>query len=53
MVKLFELGLLHETALACIECPEKADIAGSLPADLEIVRDLAGGASRVVIITRS
>jgi 16S rRNA (guanine966-N2)-methyltransferase len=52
VIKLFEVGLLHEKALACLECPEKVDVAGSLPSDLEIVRDLKGGASRVVIITR-
>lgn len=53
VVKLFEIGLLHETALACLECPEKADVAASLPSDLEIVRDLVGGASRVVMIEKS
>jgi 16S rRNA (guanine966-N2)-methyltransferase len=52
VIELFEVGLLHEKALACLECPEKVDVAGSLPSDLEIVRDLKGGASRVVIITR-
>jgi 16S rRNA (guanine966-N2)-methyltransferase len=52
VVKLFEIGLLHETALACLECPEKADVADILPSDLEIVRDLVGSASRVVMITR-
>jgi 16S rRNA (guanine966-N2)-methyltransferase len=53
VVKLFEVGLLHEKALACLECPEKVDVAGSLPSDLEIVRDLVGGASRVVMIEQS
>jgi len=52
VARLFELGLLHTTALACLECPEKADLAGILPANLEITRDLAGGASRVVMIER-
>jgi 16S rRNA (guanine966-N2)-methyltransferase len=47
---LFEVGLLREGALACLECPSKADVAGSLPSDLQIVRDLAGSASRVVMI---
>jgi len=50
VVKLFEVGLLHAGALACLECPAKADVAGSLPCGLEIVRDLTGGASRVVMI---
>mgnify|MGYP001821810458 FL=1 len=48
--KLFELGLLGAGGLACLECPEKADVASALPPSLEIVRDLAGGASRVVMI---
>jgi 16S rRNA (guanine(966)-N(2))-methyltransferase RsmD len=50
VAKLFGAGLLSEGAPACLECPEKADVAGSLPPGLEIVRDLAGGASRVVMI---
>jgi len=52
VVKLFEVGLLQEAALACLECPDKADVASSLPAEFEIFRDLAGGASRVVMIER-
>ena len=50
VTELFEVGLLKSGALACLECPAKADVAGSLPAELEIVRDLAGSASRVVMI---
>ena len=50
VLKLFEIGLLSTGALACLECPTKADVAGSLPSDLQIARDLAGGASRVVMI---
>ena len=46
----FKSGLLLMSALACLECPEKADVAGALARELEIVRDLAGGASRVVMI---
>lgn len=53
IVRLFSGGLLRDDALACLECPAKADVAGALPPGLEIVRDLAGGASRVVIIERS
>jgi 16S rRNA (guanine(966)-N(2))-methyltransferase RsmD len=53
LVRLFEVGLLHEKGLACLECPEKAGVVHSLPPDFEIVRDLAGGASRVVMIARS
>ena len=47
---LFEAGVLGAASLACLECPSKADVSGSLPSDLEIVRDLAGSASRVVMI---
>jgi 16S rRNA (guanine966-N2)-methyltransferase len=50
VVELFEAHLLEADGLACLECPEKADVAGALPPHLEIVRDLAGGASRVVMI---
>ena len=49
---LFEAGVLGAASLACLECPSKADVSGSLPSDLEIVRDLAGSASRVVMIER-
>jgi 16S rRNA (guanine(966)-N(2))-methyltransferase RsmD len=52
VVMLFDEGLLRERIVACFECPEKADVASILPAHLEIVRDLGGGASRVVMITR-
>ncbi len=49
----FQSGLLSRHSVACLECPSKADVKGSLPPDLELVRDLAGGASRVVMIARS
>jgi len=52
LVRLFASDVLDETALACLECPERADLAGILPSDLEITRDLVGGASRVVMIER-
>ena len=52
VLKLFEVGLLPTGAVACLECPAKADVAGSLPSDVQITRDLAGGASRVVMIER-
>ncbi len=52
VVKLFEGGLLNAGALACLECPTKADVAGSLPPALEIIRDLTGSASRVVMIEK-
>ncbi len=50
VAKLFEAGLLGTGSLACLECPSKADVAGSLSSNLEIVRDLTGSASRVVMI---
>jgi len=49
----FEAGLLPAHALTCLECPSRADVEGSLPPDLEIMRDLAGGASRVVMIEKA
>ena len=52
LAKLFETGLLAAETLACLECPARAEVAGSLPPDLEIVRDLAGSASRVVMIEK-
>ena len=53
VVNIFEVGLLNSEGLVCFECPEKADVAGLLPSELEIDRDLAGGASRVVMISRN
>jgi 16S rRNA (guanine966-N2)-methyltransferase len=52
VVAAFAAGLLEPEAIACLECPAKADVAGALPGSLEVVRDLAGGASRVVMIRR-
>jgi 16S rRNA (guanine(966)-N(2))-methyltransferase RsmD len=49
----FAVGLLGPVAIACLECPARAEVAVALPESLEIVRDLAGGASRVVMIRRS
>jgi len=50
LVTAFDSGLLKAGGLACLECPAKADVAGSLPSHLQIARDLEGGASRVVMI---
>ena len=52
LAEAFSRGLLGVSALACLECPERADVAGALPDGLGIVRDLAGGASRVVMIRK-
>jgi 16S rRNA (guanine(966)-N(2))-methyltransferase RsmD len=49
-VRLFESGQLHDDSLACLECPARVDLAAVLPPKLRVVRDLAGGASRVVMI---
>lgn len=48
----FAAGLLAPGGLACLECPAKAEVAGALPEGLEVMRELAGGASRVVMIRR-
>ena len=52
LVGAFDSGLLKAGGLACLECPAKADVAGALPSDVQITRDLAGSASRVVMIQR-
>jgi len=52
LVAAFDSGLLKAGGLACLECPAKADVAGALPSDVQITRDLAGSASRVVMIQR-
>ncbi|MCU0235422.1 MAG: RsmD family RNA methyltransferase, partial [Thermoanaerobaculales bacterium] len=52
LVAAFSSGLLAGGGLACLECPAKAEVAGALPGSLEIVRDLKGGASRVVMIRK-
>lgn len=46
----FRTGVLEPGGTACLECPERADVAGALPEDLAIERDLGGGASRVVFL---
>jgi 16S rRNA (guanine966-N2)-methyltransferase len=50
IAELFESGLLRGGSLACLECPARADVGAALPAKLKVDRDLAGGASRVVMI---
>ena len=51
VAELFAVGLMRADALACLECPERAEIESSLAKDLEVARDLRGGASRVVMIS--
>lgn len=48
----FTNGLMASGATGCVECPERATVESGLPEDLEIFRDLKGGASRVVLIRR-
>jgi 16S rRNA (guanine966-N2)-methyltransferase len=53
LTEAFATGLLVPDAVACLECPERAAVEDGLPDGLEIIRDLTGGASRVVLIRRS
>jgi 16S rRNA (guanine966-N2)-methyltransferase len=46
-------GLSSDDATLCLECPAEADVARALSPRLAIVRDLRGGASRVVILSGS
>jgi len=50
LVVAFDSGLLKAGSIACLECPARADVESSLPENLRVVRNLAGGASRVVMI---
>ncbi len=44
-------GVLSAHGVACLECPARADL-GAGAGGLRVVRDLVGGASRVVILER-
>ena len=50
LTTVFSSGILAPGGLACLECPTKADVESSLPENLRVIRDLTGGASRVVMI---
>lgn len=52
LVAAVAAGITTGDAVLCLECPAKADVAAVLPDGLSIERDLAGGASRVVILRR-
>lgn len=52
VARAFETGVLRPDGVACLECPDRADVEGQLPASLRIERDLKGGASRLVMIVR-
>lgn len=45
-------GVLRSDGVACLECPERADLK-DLPEGFKIERDLGGGASRLVILGRA
>lgn len=47
-----EAGLASEGATLCLECPANADLEAVMPEQLMIERDLKGGASRVVFLSR-
>ena len=51
IVAAFSSGIIERDGIACLECPEKADVFAVLPDKLEVARDLQGGASRVVMIS--
>jgi len=48
----FAQGVIRPDGIACLECPERADI-GDLPEGLNVERELGGGASRVLILSWS
>jgi 16S rRNA (guanine966-N2)-methyltransferase len=50
LATVFSSGILEPGGLACLECPAKADVESSLPENLQVTRDLTGGASRVVML---
>ncbi len=45
----FAQGVIKPNGIACLECPERADL-GQLPEELIAERDLSGGASRLLIL---
>ena len=51
LAQAFDSGVLRPDATACLECPDRAEVAPRLPATLRIERDLKGGASRLVMLT--
>ena len=48
----FAENVLKPGGIACLECPDRADLS-HLPESLKVVRDLTGGASRLVILSLS
>lgn len=49
LIAAFDAGVLDQQGVACLECPEHADL-GELPRAMSLERDLKGGASRVVLL---
>jgi 16S rRNA (guanine(966)-N(2))-methyltransferase RsmD len=52
LVAAFDNHVIDDDGIACLECPERADVTANLPDWLEVERDLPGGASRVVLLRR-
>lgn len=50
LAAVVEAGLVDDRATLCLECPAGAAVASLLPRCLAVERDLAGGASRVVLL---
>ncbi len=48
----FTQGVIRPEGIACLECPERADV-GDLPEGLTVERELGGGASRLLILSWS
>jgi 16S rRNA (guanine966-N2)-methyltransferase len=48
LVEAFRAGVLDPAAVVCLECPDGADPGVS--SELDVERDLKGGASRVVVM---
>ncbi len=46
----FAQGVIRPNGIACLECPERADLS-QLPEELIVKRDLGGGASRLLILS--
>ena len=53
LTEVFALHLLQPEGLACLECPERANVEELLAQGFRIDRDLKGGASRVVMVARN
>jgi len=52
LLAAWRLGVLSTDGLACLECPARAGVAAVLPAGVTVVRELGGGASRLLVLRR-